>query len=200
VTRATRLWRSLVLALTLLAAAPAALAAELRIEWKGGGTDKRPGTWTIRLFGPGAAGGTYAVDGGPPVSFEPGDTTVPVPAMPGAHTISIRGPGGLALQDTRRTVDDDPTPPALTIEYAGRGTRLVPGVWMIDISDPESPGPSGAYRIGDGPWISLPAGSSVVAVPYYEGTYTITVTATNNDRDFPGDEDTVTVTDTRPVR
>ncbi len=40
----------------------------------------------------------------------------------------------------------------------------------------------------------------MVAVPYTPGTYTITVTATNNDRDGPGDEDVVTRSDRREVK
>ncbi len=66
--------------------------------------------------------------------------------------------------------------------------------------DPESPQASGSYRVNDGPVHPLGPGSTVVAVPYVPGRYTITVMATNNDRDFPGDEETVTVTDTREVK
>jgi hypothetical protein len=176
-------------------------AAELRLDWAGGGTDKDPGTWTIRLTAsePGATG-AYTVDGGAPLPYGPGETQVPVPNTLGTHRITVRGPGTLALDDTRTIVDDDPEPPRLTIDYAGRGTQLQPGVWMITIFDPRSASASGAYRINDGPARPLAAGTTVVAVPYFPGTYTITVTATNNDRDGPDDEDVVTLSDTREVK
>ena len=190
------------LGLVLLLLAPAAAgAAELRLDWAGGGTDKDPGAWTIRLTGAASdAQGTYTVDDGSPQTYGAGETRVPVPNGIGNHHITLRGPGTLALEDTRAIVDDDPEPPQLTIEYAGRGTQLAPGVWMITIFDPRSPKASGAYQIDNGPVHPLKAGTSVVAVPYAPGTYTITVTATNNDRDSPDDEDVVTKTDTREVK
>jgi hypothetical protein len=189
------------LALVLVLVAEPASAAELRLVWAGGGTDRDPGTWTIHLAGgePDARG-TYSVDGGAGVSFGPGDTRVPVPGTLGPHEIAVTGPDDLALRDRRVIADDDPTAPRLTVEYAGGGTTNYPGVWMIDLFDPESPGATGTWRINDGRARPLRTGSTVVAVPYFPGTYTITVTATNNDRDHPGDEETVTFTDTRRVR
>jgi hypothetical protein len=187
--------------LVVLLLAAGAGAAELRLDWAGGGTDKDPGTWTIRLTGadPGAVG-AYTVDGGAPQPYGPGETQVPVPKTLGAHRITLRGPGTLALDDTRTIVDDDPEPPQLTIDYAGRGTQLQPGVWMITIFDPRSASAGGTYRINGGPAHPLASGTTVVAVPYFPGTYTITVTATNNDRDGPDDEDVVTRSDTREVK
>ncbi len=186
----------------LLLAVPAfAAAAELRLDWAGGGTDRNPGAWTIRLTGVEAgARGSYTVDGGPPRMLVPGAADVAVPATLGVHRIEVTGPAGLSLADTRTIVDDDPTPPDLTIEYAGKGTRLEPGVWMITLFDPESPQATGTYRVNDGPIHPLAPGTTVVAVPYFPGTYTITVTATNNDRDSSNDEDVVTRTDTREVK
>ena len=186
----------------LLLAAPAfAAAADLRLEWAGGGTDRNPGVWTIRLTGVEAgARGSYTVDRGQSTTLVPGATDVAVPATLGAHRIAVTGPRGLSLADTRTILDDDPTPPELTIEYAGKGTRLVPGVWTITLFDPESPQASATYRINDGPIHPLAPGTTVVAVPYFPGTYTITVTATNNDRDSFDDEDVVTRTDTREVK
>jgi hypothetical protein len=195
--------RSLIvgLALGLVLAPPPVGAARLSLEWRGGATDRNPGTWTIRLTDaePGARG-SYSIDGGAPVAFGAGDTEVPVPGALGSHVIDVAGPGNLVLRDARTIVDDDTTPPRLTVEYAGDGTLRRPGVWIITLADPESPHASGSYRINDGAAHALAAGTTVVAVPYYEGTYTIEVTATNNDRDLPGDEDVVTVTDTREVR
>jgi hypothetical protein len=193
--------RRLAAGLCLALLAPAGVgAAELRLDWAGGGTDKDPGAWTIRLIAGPRTEGTYTVDDGAPYPFGTGVTRVPVPAALGPHHIALRGPGALALDDTRTIVDDDPEPPQLTIEYAGRGTQLAPGVWMITILDPRSPTASGTYQINNGPVRPLTAGTNVVAVPYTPGTYTITVTATNNDRDSPGDEDVVTRTDTREVK
>ena len=187
--------------LLLLAAPVFAAAAELRLDWAGGGTDRNPGVWTIRLTGVEAgARGSYTVDGGPSTILLPGAADVAVPATLGAHRIAVTGPSGLSLADTRTIVDDDPTPPELTIEYAGQGTRLVPGVWTITLFDPESPQATGTYRINDGPIHPLAPGTTVVAVPYFPGAYTITVTATNNDRDSFDDEDVVTRTDTREVK
>jgi len=194
--------RRLAAGLALALLAPAGVgAAELRLDWAGGGTDKDPGAWTIRLTGVGPdTEGTYAVDDGSPSPYGAGETRVPVPPALGPHHIALRGPGALALDDTRTIVDDDPEPPQLTIEYAGRGTQLAPGVWMITILDPRSPNASGTYQVNNGPAHPLTAGTNVVAVPYAPGTYTITVTATNNDRDGPDDEDVVTRTDTREVK
>lgn len=187
--------------LAVLALPSLALAAQLHLAWAGAGTDRSPGAWTIRLTEAAAgARGTYSVDAGPPVEFGPGATEVEVPAAVGPHRIVVTGPLNLKLGDTRVIVDDDPTPPQVTLQYRGKGTRLEPGVWLITIFDPESPPATGTYRINDSPPVSLPAGSSVVAVPYFPGRYTITVTATNNDRDSLDDEDVVTVTDTREVK
>ncbi|PYM36229.1 MAG: hypothetical protein DME17_10455 [Candidatus Rokuibacteriota bacterium] len=182
--------RRLAAGLALALLAPAGVgAAELRLDWAGGGTDKDPGAWTIRLTGVGPdTEGTYAVDDGSPSPYGAGETRVPVPPALGPHHIALRGPGALALDDTRTIVDDDPEPPQLTIEYAGR------------ILDPRSPNASGTYQVNNGPAHPLTAGTNVVAVPYAPGTYTITVTATNNDRDGPDDEDVVTRTDTREVK
>jgi hypothetical protein len=185
----------------LLAAPGEGGAAQLKLGWAGAGTDHDPGTWTITLTDAAAgAGGTYRVDGGPATPFASGITRVPVPNTLGRHTIEVLGPENLRLTDSRTIVDDAPTPPTLTVEYAGEGTRIRPGVWMITIVDQHGRRAHGTYRINDGPSRTLPAGSSVVAVPYFPGRYTITVTATNDDRDRPGDEKTVTVQDTREVR
>jgi hypothetical protein len=188
---------ALLACLAVLAAPPCAFAAQLQLAWAGAGTDRNPGVWTIRLTETDAGvRGTYSVDGSAPVEFPPGETKVPVPAALGTHRITATGPLNLTFTDTRTIVDDDPRPPQVTLEYRGRGTRREPGVWLITIFDPESPQATGSYRINDGPPIPLPRGSSVVAVPYFPGRYTITVTATNNDRDSLDDEDVITVTDT----
>ncbi len=193
--------RALVVGLLLALAAPPAWAARLSVRWRGGSTNRNPGTWTIRLTDAEPdARGTYSIDGGPRVAFGAGDTEVFVPETLGSHVIDVAGPGDLALRDSRAIVDDDATPPRLTVEYAGDGTVRRPGVWIITLVDPESPQATGSYRINDGAARPLTPGTTVVAVPYYAGSYTITVTATNNDRDVPGDEDVVTVTDTREVR
>jgi hypothetical protein len=71
---------------------------------------------------------------------------------------------------------------------------------MITLTDRHGRTARGTYRINDGPPRPLEPGSTVVAVPYFPGRYTITVTATNDDRDRPGDEKTVTIRDTRDVR
>ncbi len=195
VTRGVAIW------LVVLTLPGVAWAGELRLRWTGGDTDRNPGTWTIRLTEVETGQeGTYTVDGGDPVVFPVGETRVAVPSALGPHRLAVRGPGELVLTDTRTLVDDDTTPPRLTLEYAGQGTRIVPGVWTITLFDPESPQAGGAYRIDDGPWRPLSPGSTVVAVPYFAGTYTITVRATNNDRDSPGDEEVVTLTDTRQVK
>jgi hypothetical protein len=176
-------------------------AARLTLGWRGAGTDRNPGTWTIHLAEVGArSGGTYTIDGGPATPFGAGITEVPVPRTLGVHTIAVTGPAGLRLTDSRTIVDDAPTPPALTVEYAGEGTRIRPGVWMITLTDRHGRTARGTYRINDGPPRPLEPGSTVVAVPYFPGRYTITVTATNDDRDRPGDEKTVTIRDTRDVR
>lgn len=176
-------------------------AARLTIDWAGAGTDRDPGTWTIHLSEVAEGGrGSYTIDGGPRVPIEVGETEVPVPRTLGPHRILARAPDGLTLTDTRTIVDDDPTPPQLTVKYAGKETTREPGVWMITMFDPESPQASGTYQVDDGPKHPLGPGATVVAVPYVPGRYTITVTATNNDRDGPGDEDTVTVTDTREIK
>ncbi len=186
----------------LVALAPLpAHAAELGIRWTGGGTDRNPGTWKIKFTDvDSTARGSYAVDDGPPVALPPGETDVAVPGAPGAHRITVSGSGDLVLSDTRIIVDDDTTPPQLTVEYAGKGTVIEPGVWIITLFDPESPQATGTYRINDGAVRPLAPGSTVVAVPLPPGTYTITATATNNDRDRLGDEETVTISDTRRVR
>src|SRR5207302_9033002 len=81
--------------------APAGVgAAELRLDWAGGGTDEDPGAWTIRLTGVAPdAEGRWAVDGGSPYPYGAGETRVPVPAALGAHHLALRGPGTPALDD-----------------------------------------------------------------------------------------------------
>ncbi len=186
----------------LLLIVPAAgEAAQLKLGWSGASTDHNPGTWTLHLTDVAAGvGGAYRIDGGPATPFGPGATTVSVPNTLGVHTIEVIGPEDLRLTDSRTIVDDAPTPPALTVEYAGEGTRIRPGVWMITLFDQHGRRAQGTYRVNEAPPRPLQPGSTVVAVPYLPGRYTITVTATNDDRDRPGDEKTVTIRDTREVR
>jgi hypothetical protein len=184
----------------LLTFPPAAEAAQLKLGWRGAGTDQNPGTWTIHLTDVAGVGGTYTIDRAPAKPFGAGVTEVPVPATPGVHTIVVIGPEGLQLTDSRTIVGDAPTPPALTVEYAGEGTRIRPGVWMIMLTEQHGRRAQGTYQINGGPLRPLPSGSTVVAVPYLPGRYTITVTATNDDRDRPGEAKTVTIHDTRDVR
>jgi hypothetical protein len=183
------------LLLALIVGGPAS-AAQLRLRWLSSGTDQNPGAWTIRLTDaePGARG-TYVVDDGPRVQFGPGETQVAIPATLGTHRITVTGPDDLAVSDTRTIVQAVGSAPSVSLEYAGKGTLIQPGVWMINLHDPDRPDAAGTYRIDGGPVVPLKSGSSVVGVPYFAVTYTITVTARTGPQGAP-----VTLTDTRTVR
>ena len=67
--------RRLAAGLALALLAPAGVgAAELRLDWAGGGTDKDPGAWTIRLTGVAPdAEGRWAVDDGSSYPYGAGE-------------------------------------------------------------------------------------------------------------------------------
>ena len=97
--------------------------------------------------------------------------------------------------------DDDKTPPVISIIYEGGYYVSNPGVWHVDIEDLESGldeviiEVNGIVEMHDINLQGVLSKSYDVSVPAIVGINTIVVTATNNDKDFLGDQETSTETE-----
>ncbi|MFX1379832.1 MAG: hypothetical protein ACFFA4_12150, partial [Promethearchaeota archaeon] len=78
-------------------------------------------------------------------------------------------------------IDDDKTPPTISIMYSGDGTDGNPGTLIVSASD--------ASGLSDDP-------SGIYSVPNNLGSHVFTFTATDNDNDRSGDSLTTTITKT----
>ena len=94
--------------------------------------------------------------------------------------------------------DDDTTPPSIVIHYSGDNSELNPGKWIVVIEDPES-GLDEVHILVNGVEDTVEIGLNGIVerryyinVPGIEGTYTIDVTAINNDKDWIGDQESWT--------
>ncbi|MFX0026734.1 MAG: hypothetical protein ACFE8M_09980 [Candidatus Hermodarchaeota archaeon] len=97
--------------------------------------------------------------------------------------------------------DDDKTPPDILIIYEGGYYVYDPGIWHVDIEDIESGldevkiEVNGIVEIHDTDLLGVLSLSYDIPVPAIVGFNTIVVIATNNDKDFIGDQETSTETE-----
>ena len=94
--------------------------------------------------------------------------------------------------------DNDKTPPDISIIYEGGYYVSNPGIWHVDIEDLESGldeviiEVNGIVEIHDTNLLGVLSLSYDIPVPAIVGFNTIVVTATNDDKDFVGDQETST--------
>jgi len=104
----------------------------------------------------------------------------------------------LAEINPQSVYDDDKTPPEISIIYEGVQYVGDPGVWNVEVGDIESGLDkvkieiNDIVEINDINLIDIFALTYVIPVPAIEGINTIVVSATNNDKDFVGDQETST--------
>ncbi|NVM36375.1 MAG: hypothetical protein HWN81_12325 [Candidatus Lokiarchaeota archaeon] len=97
--------------------------------------------------------------------------------------------------------DDDKTPPEISITYEGVQYVDDPGVWNVEVGDIESGldkviiAINGIVEINDINLIDIFTLTYLIPVPAIVGINTIMVSATNNDKDFVGDQETNTGND-----
>jgi len=128
--------------------------------------------------------------------------SIAIPNSLGGHTLDITATdvaGNLATDSESVTIlDDDATAPIITVTYAGSNLDSDAGTWTITLSDPESAA-TATYNLDNSSAVSINEGTTIVNVPNSLGSHTITVDATNNDNDRPGDEETSTASDSQSI-
>lgn len=124
-----------------------------------------------------------------------------LPNIPGTTNISVTATDNNNLVSTNKStikiIDDDVTAPTVEISYFGQYTDENPGIYTITIEDLES-------GIGD---VSILTDNQVTVqetlsgqttktyqllVPYYPGTHLFSLSVTNNDNDWNGDQESYT--------
>ena len=169
---------------------------EISIIYFGDGTDGSPGSWAVTVVDPESGIDWIKVEiDGVVVATTAG--TYSVPNSLGIHSITVTaanadidfGPDDQetsTLSDAIYIVDDDVTPPNISITYTGDLTDINPGFWTVTASDLES----GIYSILvviDG--IIMGSAEGDYAVPSSLGIHFLNVTVSNNDIDRPYDQE-----------
>ena len=124
-------------------------------------------------------------------------------AYEGLYTIEVFAvnndkdyPGDQELSMAFKSIYVDETAPTIEIIYEGAGTTSDPGIWSVNIEDPQTgidkvhvfvDGIEEVYDFNGETPILLS-----IQVPETEGTHTIEVTALNNDKDYFGDQESST--------
>ncbi|MFX0022436.1 MAG: hypothetical protein ACFE9S_08910 [Candidatus Hermodarchaeota archaeon] len=104
------------------------------------------------------------------------------------------------LNYAQTIIDDDTSAPTISIQYIGDGNILNPGLWHVEVEDPESGLDSVEFLIND---VQCEYDQAIgglnfkqydISVPDVGGEYTLTVIAKNNDNDWSGDQEQSTDT------
>ncbi|PWI46610.1 hypothetical protein CEE45_15960 [Candidatus Heimdallarchaeota archaeon B3_Heim] len=125
----------------------------------------------------------------------PGDYLVEITAVDNNGLVS-------SAQSTISITDDDTTAPTIDIYYVGSGTHFDPGWWDIYIEDLDSGIEEVVILINEYEYLheNLGGQQSIlyleIYVPVSSGIYSLEVTATNNDNDWVGDQESTSEADT----
>lgn len=127
-----------------------------------------------------------------------------LPNTPGVNLVEITAVDTNGLKSsatsTISVVDDDTTPPIISLSYYGEGYDSDPGVWAVDIED-LGEGIDEVIILVDGneeineQLNGISTISYDVAVPGSIGIHTIEVIVKDNDKDWDGDQESNAVTE-----